>query len=48
MRDLTNVKEAELVLKEFQAKNPDKYILMIDGQTIDLLLSKKSLEESFF
>lgn len=48
MRDMTSEKEAELLLKEFQSKNPEKYILMIDGQTIDLFMNNRSLEEQFF
>lgn len=31
IRDMNTEKECELVLKEFQAKSPNKYILMIDG-----------------
>lgn len=46
MRDMTSEKECELLLKEFRAKNPEKYILMIDGQTIDLFM--KHHEEAFF
>ncbi|TNV85311.1 hypothetical protein FGO68_gene5532 [Halteria grandinella] len=48
MRDLTSVKECEQVLKEFQTKDPEKYILMIDGQTIDIFMTNKSLDEQFF
>jgi phospholipid-translocating ATPase len=48
MRDKTNAKECEVILKEFQAKDPEKYTLMIDGQTIDHFMSNKSLDEQFF
>ena len=48
MRDMKSEKECELLLKDFQSKNPDKYILMIDGQTIDIFMSNKKLEENFY
>ena len=48
MRDMEGEKECEALLKEFEAKNPEKYILMIDGQTIDVFMSSKKLEEQFF
>lgn len=48
MRDMNTIKECELVLKEFQTKNPEKLILMIDGQTIELFMKEKKLEDEFF
>ena len=45
MRDMNTIKECELVLKEFQTKNPEKLILMIDGQTIELFMKEKKLED---
>ena len=47
MRDMTSQKEAELRLKEFQDK-AEKLILMIDGQTLDIFMGNKQLEEKFF
>jgi len=46
MRDLESVREAELKLNDFEQKT--NTLLMIDGQTFDLFLSKKLLEERFF
>ena len=48
MRDIKTQKEGEFILKEFQSKNPEKFILMIDGQTIDIFMSVPKLEEDFF
>lgn len=48
MRDLQTPKECEIKLKEFQSRNPEKFILMIDGQSIDLFMSLSSLESDFF
>lgn len=48
MRDMSSEKDCDQLLKDFQAKNPEKYILMIDGQTIDVFMNSKMLEEAFF
>ena len=47
MRDMTDVYDAEKKLDEF-SRRAETSILMIDGQTIDLVLSVKKLEEKFF
>jgi phospholipid-translocating ATPase len=46
MRDLETVREAEIKLNDFEQKA--NTLLMIDGQTLDLIVSKKTLEERFF
>ncbi len=46
MRDIVSAKDAELSLKEFETKTQN--ILMIDGQTLDAIMSDKWLEERFF
>jgi len=46
MRDFESVREAELKLADFEQKT--NTLLMIDGQTLDLFISKKVLEERFF
>ncbi len=46
MKELRTMKEAELKLKEFENKTNN--LLMIDGQSLDLILGSKSLEEKFF
>jgi phospholipid-translocating ATPase len=43
MKELTSIKEADLRIKEFSTKTNN--ILMIDGQTLDLCMSTKSMEE---
>lgn len=47
MRDILAEKEAELKLKEFESK-AENSLLMIDGQTIDVMMRKKHLEDMFF
>jgi phospholipid-translocating ATPase len=47
LRDKTSAKECELELTRFQ-QNAEKRILMIDGQTLDIFLSNRTLEEKFF
>mmetsp|Transcript_4676 Transcript_4676/g.7949 ORF Transcript_4676/g.7949 Transcript_4676/m.7949 type:complete len:542 (-) Transcript_4676:46-1671(-) len=47
MRDMTDSFEAKKRLEEFSRKATNA-ILMIDGQTLDLLLQDKKLEERFF
>jgi phospholipid-translocating ATPase len=46
MRDIESVREAELKLNDFEQKT--NTLLMIDGQTLDLFLSRFQLEERFF
>jgi phospholipid-translocating ATPase len=46
MRELANVKDVEIRLKEFE--NKTQSLLMIDGQTLDIILANKHLEEQFF
>jgi phospholipid-translocating ATPase len=46
MKELRTMKDAEIKLKEFETKTNN--LLMIDGQSLDLVLSSKSLEEKFF
>jgi len=46
MRELTTARECELKLREFE--NRTEQLLMIDGQTVDIVLSTKQLEEMFF
>ena len=46
MKEMTNGKECELRLKEFGNKTDQ--LLMIDGQTLDVILADKKLEELFF
>lgn len=48
MREMKSQKESEISLNEFRSKNPEKFILMIDGQTIDIFMSVPKLEEDFF
>ena len=45
MRDIDNIKEAKACLDEFERKT--NTLLMIDGQTLDILLSDSALEERF-
>ena len=47
MKELTSQKQCELALSKFQ-QNVEKNILMIDGQTLDVFLSNRGLEEKFF
>ena len=47
MRDMVDPYEAMKKLDDFARKAANS-ILMIDGQTIDLILSDKKLEEKFF
>ena len=46
MKELRSAKECEIRIKEFSSKTDN--VLMIDGITLDIFLSTKSLEESFF
>lgn len=46
MRDLDQIRDARAKLDEFESKT--NTLLMIDGQTLDLFLSDKLLEERFF
>jgi len=46
MRDLGNRHEVELRLKEFEYKT--NTLLMIDGTTLEIILSTPKLEEKFF
>ena len=46
MKELTSPKDAEIKIKEFESKSDT--LLMIDGQTLDLFLQSKHLEEMFF
>jgi len=46
MRDMESVREAERKLNDFETKT--NTLLMIDGQTLELFLSNKLLEERFF
>jgi phospholipid-translocating ATPase len=46
MKELTTQKDVELKLKEFS--NKTESLLMIDGQTLDIVLASKHLEELFF
>lgn len=46
MKELKSVKECEIKIKEFSSKTDN--VLMIDGITLDLFFSKKTLEEQFF
>lgn len=48
MRDLRSQKDCEMILKEFQGRNPEKFILMIDGHSIDIFMSVPNLEANFF
>ena len=45
MRDIDNVKEAKQILNEFERKT--NTLLMIDGQTLDIILKDSELEEKF-
>ena len=47
MRDLTDAFEARKKLEEFSRKATNA-ILMIDGQTVDLILKDSKLENQFF
>jgi len=46
IKDKTNIKEVELLLKEFSSKTDN--VLMIDGDSLDVLMQSKQLEELFF
>jgi phospholipid-translocating ATPase len=46
MRDQEDKIEAEALLSEFERKS--NTLLMIDGQTLDIMLSKRTLEEKFW
>lgn len=46
MRDQDDRQEAEKLLSEFERKT--NTLLMIDGQTLDIMLSKASLEQKFW
>ena len=46
MRELDSVREVELKLNDFEQRT--NTLLFIDGQTLDLVTSKKTLEERFF
>lgn len=46
MRDQENTFEAEGLLAEFERKTDT--LLMIDGQTLDLMLNRPNLEEKFW
>jgi phospholipid-translocating ATPase len=48
MRDQINQKGCEALMKDLRGKDPEKQILMIDGQTIDIFMSLPKLEEEFF
>jgi len=45
MRDLESPREAEAKLTDFERRT--NTLLMIDGQTLDLFMSKQTLEEKF-
>ena len=47
MRDMTDKYDAGKKLDEF-SRTASHTVLMIDGQTVDLVLSDKALEEKFF
>ena len=47
MRDMTDPADVERRLEEFSRK-ATSVILMIDGQTVDVILSHKKLEDRFF
>jgi phospholipid-translocating ATPase len=47
MKELTSLKQCESSLQKF-ALAAEKNILMIDGQTLDVFLSNKIMEERFF
>ena len=47
IKELTNQRQSDRKLEEF-SKNAAKLILMIDGQSLDLFLGNKRLEERFF
>jgi len=47
IREITDILEAERKLDEF-SKKATNAILMIDGSSLDLMLSVKHLEEKFF
>lgn len=46
MRDLESVRECEAKLSDFEPKT--NTLLMVDGQTLQIFLSNKQLEERFF
>ena len=46
MRDLVTVREVEDILSDFEKKT--NTLLMIDGTTLDVILSKATLEEQFY
>ena len=47
MKDLTTMSETYQKLKEFEFKSAN-VLLMIDGQSLDLILRDKRLEDKFF
>jgi len=47
MRDMTDREEARRALQEY-SKHAANCILMIDGQTLDLIMTNKQLEQLFF
>jgi phospholipid-translocating ATPase len=47
MRDMVDTNEAERKIEEFSRKSTN-VILMIDGQSLDIFLRNKKLEERFF
>ena len=47
IRDMTSAKECDQALSRFSL-SAEKLVLMIDGQSLDLFLSQKKLEEKFF
>jgi phospholipid-translocating ATPase len=47
MRDMVDTNEANAKIEEFSRKSTN-VILMIDGQSLDIFLRNKKLEERFF
>ena len=46
IRDLTTVRDVEMRISEFEKQT--NTLLMIDGTSLDVILSRATLEEQFF
>jgi phospholipid-translocating ATPase len=47
MKELTSLKQCEQAIQKFSLA-AEKNILMIDGQTLEICMSSKGMEEMFF